>query len=160
MTLSQKTAAALDARPEAGALPCDVTVEDGPHRLSLHLTAAGPVGLAFSALEFTTSARADWSPDDLLAWGNRLAARVTYLMEPLVVLEQDREVGAVELRSRKPTERSHQRAYYEVRVHRAGTLHLSRVAFEEANRQRLPAPCQMTREVIERLTDDLVASVA
>ena len=44
MSLSQKIAAALDARPDNGALPCDVTVQDGPSRLTLHLTASGPVG--------------------------------------------------------------------------------------------------------------------
>ena len=35
MSLSRKIAAAVDARPDDGALPCDVTVEDGPHRLTL-----------------------------------------------------------------------------------------------------------------------------
>ena len=158
MSLSQKIAAALDARPDSGGLPCDVTAEDGPHRITLHLTAAGAVGLAFSALDFTTSARAEWTPDALKAWGDRLAARVTYLLEPLVVLEHDVERGEVELRSQSPTPRSHARAYYEVRLGRAGVLRLSRVAFDETTRQRRASDCQMTREVLERLADDIVAS--
>lgn len=159
MSLSRKIAAALDARPASGALPCETSVEDGAHRLSLHLTAAGPVGLAFSALEFTTTARAEWTPEALKAWGDRLAARVTYLMESLVVLEHDVDAGAVELRSQSPTPRAQQRAYYEVRLNRAGTLRLARVAFDDATRQRRTADCQMTGEVLERLIDDVVASI-
>ncbi|MDR3638485.1 MAG: hypothetical protein P4L84_32070 [Isosphaeraceae bacterium] len=160
MSLSQKIGAALDSRPDSGALPCDTSVADGAHRLTLHLTAAGPVGLAFSALDFTTQARAEWTPEALKAWGDRLAARVTYLMEPLVVLEHDVQGGEVELRSELPTPRAQQRSYYEVRLNRAGTLRLARVAFDDATRQRRAADCQMTREVLERLTDDIVASVA
>ena len=159
MSLSQKIAAALEARPDAGALPCDVAVEDGPNRLTLHLTAGGPVGVAFSSLDFATRSRGEWTPEALRAWGDRLAARLTYLMEPLVVLEHDAAEGEVELRSQSPTARSGLRSYYEVRLNRQGSLTLSRVSFDEATRQRRPVPCQMTREVIERLTDDLVASV-
>lgn len=159
MSLSQKIAAALDARPDNGALPCDVTVESEPNRLSLHLTANGPVGLAFDRLGFVASGRDAWSNDEVKAWGERIAARVTYLMEPLVVLEQDRLDGGVELRSHAPTARGEQRAYYEVRLDRQGHLRLGRVAFDETSRVRRPASCQMTREVLERLADDLADSV-
>lgn len=159
MSLSQKIAAALDARPDNGALPCDVTVEDQPNRMSLHLTACGPVGLALDGLDFATTARSEWSDAELSAWAERIASRVTYLMEPLVVIEHDRLGGEIELRSHVPTARGDQRAYYEVRLNRQGTLRLARVAFDEAARARRPAGCQMTREVLERLADDLVASV-
>ena len=55
MSLSQKIAAALDETTTVHVLPCAVTVEDGPHRLTLHLTALDPVGVAFDALEFATT---------------------------------------------------------------------------------------------------------
>jgi hypothetical protein len=158
MTLSQKIAAALDAQPEHGALPTVLSVEDGAHRLTVHLTAAGPVGLAFSALEFQTNARPAWSLEDLKAWGDRIAARVTYLMEPLIVLEQDPVGGEVEMRSQSPTQRADQRAFYEVRLNRQGSLNLARMVYDETTRRRRPADCQLTREVLERLTDDFVAS--
>jgi hypothetical protein len=159
MSLSQRIVAALDARPEVGALPCDLTAEDGGHRLTLRLTACGPVGFAFEALDFATDARADWPPEAVKSWGERLAARATYLMEPLVVLEHDEPGGEVELRSHAPTARGDQRAYYQARLSRRGTLHLSRVAFDEATRRRRPTACQMTREALERLTDDIIASI-
>lgn len=159
MNLSRAIAAALDARPESGPLPCAVTVEEGPDRLTLQLTASSPVGVAFDALEYQTNARSEWSLDDLKGWGDRLAGRLTYLMEPLVILEADPVAGEVELRSRTPTPRPGQRSYYEVRLGRAGNLRLARVAFDEAARVRRPATCQLTREALERLVDDLVASV-
>ena len=155
MILSRKIDAALDG-PEAGTLPCNVAVEDAGHRLTLRLTASGPVGLAFSSLDFATTARAEWTPAMLKSWGDRIAARVTYLMEPLVVLEQDALAGDVEIRSHAPTARGDGRAYYEIRIDRAGALHLARVAFEESTRRRRPIDCMMTREVLERLVDDII----
>ncbi len=160
MSLSRKIVAEVDAYNSAGIFPGSVTADEGTNRLTLHLTAAGSVGLAFSALDFATATRAEWSPEALKAWGDRVAARVTYLMEPLIVLEHDIEAGEVELRSQAPTPRAQLRSFYEVRLNRQGTLHLARVVFDETTRQRRTADCQMTREVLERLSDDLVASVA
>ena len=81
-------------------------------------------------------------------------------MEPLKVLEIDAGGGEVQIRSQTPTARGDQRGFYEVRLFRQGTLRLERFAFDEATRQRQPTACQITREVLERLADDLVASVA
>jgi hypothetical protein len=159
MILSPKIAAALDG-PDAGTLPCNVSIEDGAHRLVLHLTASGPVGLAFTALDFTTTARTAWTPEALKAWGDRIAARVTYLMEPLVVLEQDALAGDVEIRSHAPTSRGDRRAYYEIRIGAAGTLRFARVAFDESTRRRSAVDCMMTREVLERLIDDIIACIS
>jgi hypothetical protein len=156
MTLSRKIAAALDAQMDQP-LPRELTVDDGAHRLSLSLTASGPVGLAFDALEFTADTPADRSAEALRAWAERLSSRVTYLMEPLVVLEFDTLSGEAELRSQSPTARGEVRSYYEVRLSKQGALRLSRVVFDEATRRRRSAPCQMTLEVLERLADDLVA---
>ncbi len=80
-------------------------------------------------------------------------------MEPLVVLEVDAEAGEAELRSRTPTARDDRRSFYEVRLRREGALQLRRVAFDDASRRRAAVPCQMTGEVLERLADDLVASL-
>jgi hypothetical protein len=155
--LSRKIAAALDARPDQGALPCHVGVDDEGHRLSLELTACSPVGVAFSALEYAAPSGDPRTTEALRSWADRLAARVTYLMEPLVVIELDEVAGEVELRSQSPTARGALKAYYEVRLNKQGVLRLSRVVFDDATRRRRPAHCQMTREALERLTDDLVA---
>ena len=156
MSLSRKIVAAVDDLPGGAGV---AAAEDGPHRLSLRVAAAGPVGLALDGLDFATSARPEWPAADLAAWGARLAARVTYLMEPLAVLEADALAGEVVLRSQSPTPRGEQRSFYEIRLGRAGTARLGRVAFDDGDRRRRPAPCQLTREVLERLADDLAASV-
>jgi hypothetical protein len=159
MSLSKKIAAALDENTKVHALPCEVAVEEGPHRLALRLTALDSVGVAFESLEFATAARPEWSSDALREWGNRLAGRVTYLMEPLKVLEVDATGGEVDIRSQSPTARNDHRGYYQVRLFKQGRLLMERRAFDEASRQPRTVACQLTREVLERLADDVVASL-
>lgn len=137
--------------------PAALVFEDDGCRLALNVTAQGPVGLAFDHLEFTAANRAERSPEGLRAWANKLAATLTYLMEPLVVLEIDPLAGEAELRSQSPTPRGDLLAYYEVRLRKAGALRLSRVVFDETTRRRRPADCQVTVEILERLAGDLVA---
>jgi hypothetical protein len=160
MSLSQKIAAAVDETTVEDTLPREITVDDGIHRISLSLTAGGPVGLAFDTLRFSVIDGKGRSAPELRAWADRLVSRVTYLMEPLVLVEFDGLQGEVDLRSQSPTTRGEQRAYYEVRMQKAGTLTLSRVVFDEPTRRRRPTACQMTREALERLVDDLVACTA
>jgi hypothetical protein len=155
MSLSRKIAAALDAATGPGV----VSAQDGACRIELHIEAGGPVGVAFSYLEFASQDHTDWTSEALKAWGDRIAARVTYLMESLVVIEVDPVGGEVDLRSQSPSTRNGQRTYYEVRMNRQGTLRFGRVAFNEQTRRRSAVPCHLTREVIERLTDDLVATL-
>ncbi len=157
MSLSRKLTAALDASPvHPGDPSCQVAVDDGGHRIALDLIACGPVGLAFDALNFNAPADPERTTDALRAWADRLAARVTYLMEPLIVLELDPVAGEAELRSQTPTARGALKSYYEVRLNKTGALQLTRVVFDDVARHRRPAPCQLTREILERLTDDLV----
>jgi hypothetical protein len=160
MSLSRKIAAALDENTRAYHLPCAVTVEDGPNRLTLNLTALESVGVAMESLEFVTTDRQDWSSDALKGWGERLAARVTYLLEPLKVLEIDAAGSEVQIRSQSPSGRSDQRGFYEVRLHREGLLRMRRHLFDDATRQRRGTTCQFTLEVLERLADDIAASAS
>jgi hypothetical protein len=159
MTLSQKIAVALDENTCALTAPCSVTMDAGDNTLTLQLTALDSVGLAFTELEFGTRKRTEWTPDAIKSWGDNLSTRATYLMEPLVMLELDAAEGEVQLRSQFPTSRAEKRFYYEVRINKQGALHLARFAFDEATRRRIPVTCQMTREVLERLADDIAASI-
>lgn len=168
MSLSRKIVAALDEQIRSCAAPSAVSAEDGPHQLTMAVGLATPIGISCDTLEFATtapppgaSAPSDggaWSIDALKAWGDRLAARVTYLMEPLVLYEAAPQDSLAIYRSKAPTVRNGSRSYYEARLERGGSLRLVRVHFDEATRRRELAPCQFTREVLERLTDDLVAS--
>ncbi len=158
MNPSKKIAVALDENTRAYDMPCSVTVEDAPNRITLNLTALDSVGVAFDSLEFVTTDRTDWTSTALTAWGERLAARVTYLLEPLKVLEVDSGGGEVQVRSQSPTVRADQRGFYEVRLYKQGLLRMERFVVDDATRERRRASCQLTREVLERLADDIAAS--
>ncbi len=159
MTLSQKIAAAVEAYA-AGTNPGSIQAATLDHRLSLQGAVGGSVGVAFDDLTFAAS-----DPDpllsssDLRAWGDRLSARLTYLMEPLVVLEVDDQAGSAALRSQTPTTRGEVRSFYEVRLGRDRSLRMQRISFDTATRQRRVTPCQLTGEMLARLSDDLVASL-
>lgn len=159
MNLSRKIAAALDENTKVHLPPCAVSIEDGAHRLTLNLTAIDTVGVAFDTLEFVTIDQPKWTTEALQSWGDRLASRLTYLMEPFKVLEVDADGGEVCLRSQSPTSRDRKRSFYEVRLSKEGTLRMERRTFDEGSRARGRVACQLTREVLERLADDIVASL-
>ena len=162
MTLSQKIADAVEthARSLGTGAPELIQAKTEAHRIALHQPSGGPVGIAFDELTFAAiHPDPPLSTTDLRAWGDRLAARLTYLMEPLVVLEVDAEAGSAELRSQTPTTRGEVRSFYEVRLGRDRSLRLGRTRFDAANGSRRPTPCQLTGEMLARLTDDLVASL-
>ena len=159
MTLSQKIAAAVDA--DAGRddrKPTPFRVENDQGRLTLSVIRASAIGIESDRLEFVAPNSAEpLDAADLKPWADRIAARVTYLMEPLVVLEIDRQELKAELRSQTPTPRDGRRSYYELILSRDGSAGLERVSFKESDRKRETVPFQLTREVLERLVDDLVA---
>lgn len=158
MTLSRKIADALDENTRAYDTPCVVSVDDGPDRVTLRIAALDSVGVALDALEYAAVDRKEWTPRSLNAWGERLSTRLTYLMEPVGILETDAGAGEVLLRSREPSRRGDARNYYEIRLRGDGTCRVGRFAFDEAERRRAPARCHFTREVVERLADDIAAS--
>ncbi len=153
MSLSKKIA---DVLAKAHVVtPETLAAEIPPHRLRLEARAASLLGVELDSLDFQADG-SERSIDELRAWGERLGARVTYLMEPLVVLEVDPEGGEVELRSKSVTRRDGNRNFYEARLNRGGRLNLTRQAFDESTRRRHRQPFQLSREVLERLVDDLV----
>ena len=158
MTLSRKIAAALDENTRAYNLPCVVTIDDGPDRINLEITSLDSVGVALDSLEFVAADRKEWTPRDLNAWGAKLSRRVSYLLEPLKVLEIDGGAGQVQLRSESPTVRGDSRGYYEVRLDRAGRCRLERYVVDPDRRGRRRTPCHLTREVVERLADDIASA--
>ncbi len=168
MSLSKAIAVALDSRNDQNSpLPPSISAQEGPCRLTLEPRAIGPAGVEFQRVIFSAAkAEAEAEPeqqersiDELKAWGDRLAARVTYLMEPLAVLEADAVGLEVTLRSQSPTPRNDRRSYYEIHLDKTGTLSMQRLGFDNQTRRRQVVPCQLSREVLERLADDLVESV-
>ena len=162
MTLSQKIADAVEnhARSAGTTVPGTIQAETHDQRISLDQVVGGPAGVSLGVLTFSaTNPDPVLSGRDLRSWGDRLTARLTYLMEPLVVLEVDDQAGLAELRSQAPTARGEVRSFYEVRLGRDRSLRLQRISFDATTHRRTPTPCRLTGEVLERLTDDLVASL-
>ena len=124
----------------------------------MHLTALDTVGLAFSTLEFATTSRTEWSSEALKEWGDRLARRVTYLMEPLKVLEIDargaRSRSAARARPRAPTSGATTKCGSSAREAADGTVRLRR---DDAPAATGPLPAHARG--LERLADDIAASV-
>ena len=156
MSLSRKIADALD---DLGVGPGIALASDGPNRETLDVVLTSPIAVECQGLEFVTTVRDTWSADELKAWGDRITARVTYLMEQLVIVEVDPQKAAVDIRSKTPTPRGDQKGYYRITLDRTGTLRMHRMAYATADRRSSIVPFQLTREVLERLTDDLVATV-
>ena len=130
-----------------------------PIALTLHLTALDTVGLAFSALEFAKT-----EPDRVVVGRpqgvGRPARQPGHLPDGAAQGPRGRRQGGeVQIRSQSPTPRDEERGYYEMRLFRQGSLRMERFAFDETPRQRRRVPCQLTREVLERLADDIAASV-
>jgi hypothetical protein len=154
MSLSQSLSAAVDSIG-AGGLPARVSAEAGPHKVELDLVAGGPVGVSFDRLDFAAEGVKDDTPAELRGRADRIAGRLSYLMEPLAVIEHDPQGAEVVIRSQPPSERGEVHAYYEAKLSGDGHLSMGRVAFDEADRERHPVPCQLTREALDRLVDDL-----
>lgn len=156
MSLSRKIAAEVaDLVGSHAPSPC-ARAEEGTHRIEVPVSLATAVGVECMGFDFTVADGVERSLEELKGWGGRLASRITYLMEPLAVLEADPVGGEVVLRSKAPTVRNGRRSYYEIHLRKSGLLRFDRVAFDEATRSRHQASCQFTNEVLERLVDDLV----
>ena len=95
MSLSQKIAAALDETTRAYA--CRATSRSRTARTGSPWTSppSTPSAWPSTSLDFVTTDRPRLVVRGPQAWGDRLAARVTYLMEPLKVLELDAGGGEV-----------------------------------------------------------------
>ena len=136
-----------------------VAAQDGPDRLELLVAAGSPVGVELEHLDFTWSRPEPPRLDDRRAPRPGATAwpqRVTYLMEPLVVLEVDAAGGEVELRSQSPTPRGQLRSYYEVQLRKdRDPPPANGSPSTRPPAAARPTTFQLSREVLERLADDL-----
>lgn len=90
-------------------------------------------------------------------WARQVVLRVTYLLEPLAVLELDPAVQRVLVRSRPPVRNPDRTLYYEAVVQAPGEICLRRYAVLLATATRQGVPLQMTHETFVKLVDDIAA---
>jgi hypothetical protein len=93
----------------------------------------------------------------LRAWADRVAGRVTGLMETLRVVEVDAPRLEAQLRSQSPLVRDGQEFYYEVLLRAAGTASVRRYQAASPGQQRQQVLFPLTHEVLAKLAGDLTA---
>ena len=169
MSLDQALTKALDQIPAAGGtldvpVPSGHAAASGGHaaasggRLRAVLDAVDAIGCAFEELALETPALRGADTDRLAQTAQHLARRITYLLEPLRILEVDDRARIVQMRSVPPSTKGTARAYYEVLVREGGAVSVRR--FEaHPGKPRRQVPAQVTREVFIRLAHDLVDSL-
>lgn len=92
--------------------------------------------------------------DTLKQKGAELCRRVTYLLEPLQVVEVDSQATTVQARSQPPDRQSDRIRYYELQLNSPATLQLFR--FEKRGQvPRTRINLHLTFEQVEKLVEDL-----
>lgn len=126
-------------------------------RIEADLVAVDAIGCSFQTLGYLTSKLAGASLDELKTISQTLTSKLTYLLEPIGVVEADADRCSVQLRSSPPQKGEDGTSYYELMVRRGGDITLSRYA-KKSGQLRQIVPANVTREVLGRLADDFIAA--
>jgi hypothetical protein len=127
-------------------------------RVEADLLAVDAIGCSFQTLGLSTSKLDGASLDALKAISETLTGKLTYLLEPIGLVEADADRCSIQLRSNPPQKGEDETSYYELMVRRGGDITLSRYS-KKAGQLRQIVPAHVTREVLGRLADDFIAAV-
>jgi hypothetical protein len=133
-----------------------ISLSAKPRGLRCELVERNRLAVSFRMLRLSTTELAAASVADLQRISTALAARLTYLMEPISPIELDADACVVQLRSNPPQRDDDGRAYYELTARKGGELSLCRYR-KEPQSARSPIPATVTRDVLLRLVDDFCA---
>lgn len=149
------TAELANTPPLAGGCVTVAAAEVG-RRLVCELLALDTLACAFDWLALHDDKLAGLGVDRLKQIADALSRRLTYLLEPICPIEVDPQQCTVQLRSSPPQQGDDSTSYYELLVKRTGDVSLCRYRAKPGSlRERVPA--HVTREVLLRLADDLLA---
>ena len=157
MTISEKAQSALAQLGSFSGLERTLDVTEADQRLRCDLTAVDTLGCAFTRFELRSGKLAKATIDELKKVSEALAARLTYLLEPIKPIEVDADQCVVQLRSTPPQREPELTTYYELLVRRGGELSLCRWMKTRTSERQLVA-AQVTREVFSRLVADFSAA--
>ena len=124
--------------------------------LEADFTAIDTIGCAFESLSLNSSKLATATLDELKKLSVQLTAKLSYLLEPISLIEADAHSSTVQLRSSPPQQGEDGRSYYELVVAKGGHLRLCRF-FKATGQPRQIIPAQVTRQVFARLGEDFTA---
>jgi hypothetical protein len=134
-----------------------VTVGGEGRRIRCELEKSDALACTFKRFALETDALARASIDRLQQIGQTLASRLTYLLEPIGSIEIDRQRCVLQMRSSPPHKGDEGTRYYELLICRGGELTLCRY-HQHADHQRQVIPTTVTKEVLRKLVDDLLAA--
>jgi hypothetical protein len=145
----------------AGPAPKTVAVADGDVDLAVDVTAADSMSCSCREIRMRVPALAGAGPDVLKKWAHELCGRVTYLLEQLGPLEIDTQGKQVLIRSKSPDKRDNSTTFYEVLLQSqgAGLFTLRRYRRDDHGAPREHVDLRTTHELLEKLADDLIATI-
>lgn len=155
MSIKSDIALELQRLAPLGGGALEVRTPDG--KLLAQLSAVDPIGCGCDRLSYQTAKLAGQSLERLKQISGALTKRLTYLLEPVGLLEADAESCTVQLRSTPPQQGDDGRSYYELLVRQGGEILLLRY-HKAPGAPRAAITAQLTREVLARLADDFVAA--
>ena len=127
-------------------------------RIEADLVAVDAIGCSFQTLGLSTGKLAGAALDELKAISQTLTEKLTYLLEPIGLVEADADRCSIQLHSSPPQKGEDETSYYELMVRRGGDITLSRYS-KKSGQLRQIVPANVTREVLARLADDFIAAV-
>jgi hypothetical protein len=148
-TLLQRLA---DWRPDSPAQALELTAEDG-WKATVRAECVDVVGCRLWEVQLTSPAPA---ADALKDRAERIASRVTGLLEPLRLVEADAGLSTALLRSDRPLQRGPERFYYEVEL-RGQTTSVRRFQAARPGARRQQVAFALTHEALAKLVADLAA---
>jgi hypothetical protein len=154
MNLQQQLARELSLLGSGGATT--ITAADPPKTLSCEIVARDSLAISFNDVRVASDSLSGADAKTLERLGNELAAKLTYLMEPICPVEIDADQCIVQLRSSPPQRDDDGRSYFELLVRRGGAISLARYRKENGG-PRQPIAATVTREVLLRLVSDFCA---
>lgn len=143
--------------------PLMLKAQHGPISVKAHALGFDRVGCSFAELTVRSTEPVEGDPS-VKARAEWMASHVTYLMERLSPAEVDEASQRAQLRSTPPRRADGAVEYYEAFLSKEtdGTfqVHLVRYRQDVGAQRRGPVPLNLTREVLQRLLDDLAAVVS
>src|SRR5438445_6049665 len=133
-------------------------VDSEAGRVEADLVAVDAIGCSFQTLGLSTGKLAGVSLDELKAISETLTGKLTYLLEPIGLVEADADRCSIQLRSNPPKKGEEETSYYELMVRRGGDITLSRYS-KKSGKLRQIIPANGTREVLGRLADNFISAV-
>lgn len=141
-------------------LPTSVRTSDAAGvQIRLDVTSIDSMSCEFMELELFVPSLRDADFALVKKWALKLSERITYLLEDIGPLEFDEDRGEALMRSTPPNRSDAGASFFEVILSTAGNGSFSLKRFESrSGAGRSQVPIVLTREVLLKLVDDLLAT--